>query len=124
MRINPLQAVFHASIVVPLGAAMLAGFAALLFAFAAFIGRSIYFLKSGDWILSACSVSNTLAWNGFNIPNACYQFSFDWRGVNILLRWALIETDVSVSAMIVGAGLIIVGLIWLFSIAFVVRMSS
>ena len=119
-----LETVLHTVITVPFMTAILAGGAAFLVAFVAFVIRAFYFLKSGYWILSACGVTFNLSWSGFNVPNACQQFSFEWIGVNILLRWALVETDISLSAIIVGAGLIACGLVWLFGIALVTRNGS
>lgn len=124
MQANALYVLSQIFITVPFAASVLTGTVALVVAFVAFVARAIAFLKSGAWMNSACEVTADLALKGFNLPNACHEFSFEWIGVNIILRWALIGTDVSVSALIVGLALIASGLIWLFSIALVVRSIS
>ncbi|MFA7415908.1 MAG: hypothetical protein WC048_15650 [Rhizobium sp.] len=93
----------------PFALSFMASFAAFALACIAFVARAFDFLKSGHWVHSACDVTAYLSLNGFNVPDACHQFSSSWAGVNYLLNQGLGQMDANLFALLVSAALFLAG---------------
>lgn len=106
----PLIGYLMFAVFAPFGLALMASVGAFALAAIALVARTLYFLKSGYWVHSACDVTTYLSsFEGSNLPDACRQFSSSWVGVNYLLNQGLGQTDVSFFAILVGSALLIIG---------------
>jgi hypothetical protein len=105
----PLIGYLMLAVFAPFALSLMGSFAALAFAVIGLVARAVYFLKSGYWIHSACDVTAYLSLSGFNVLDACHQFSSSWVGVDYLLNQGLGQMDASLFAFFVSAGLFIIG---------------
>lgn len=69
------------------------------------LGRIVVFLKSGEWLNSACDLTSKLLAVGFDVPDACAPIATGWLGVDYLYAWLLQNLDVSLLSLIVALGI-------------------
>lgn len=105
----PLIGYLMLAVFAPFALSLMGSIAAFALAAISLVARAVNFLKSGYWIHSACDVTAYLSLSGFNVPDACHQFSSSWVGVDYLLNQGLGQMDASLFAFLVSAGLFIVG---------------
>lgn len=106
----PLIGYLMLAVFAPFALSLVASVAAFAIAAIALVARALYFLKSGYWVHSACDVTTYLSsFEGAHVLDACHQFSSSWVGVDYLLNQGLGQTDASLFAFFVSAGLFFIG---------------